>query len=142
MNSTVGYATDVEGNCAYWSKIVEFSQVLSRNQAGKLMLKDGCQFVYGGDTCDRGSGDLEVLRDLIYLKETYPERVHLLMGNRDINKLRFPVATMPQVMSLQPECYFASSNSKVEKLVDYKYNNLVEKVKWVRKFARYKTSKA
>lgn len=128
---TIGYATDVEGNLDFWNRYVEFSEVLHRDTAGKLVLNYGCHFIYGGDTCDRGNGDLSVLRDLVYLKETYQDRVHLLMGNRDINKMRFLVATLPQVLSLKPECYFANANSNVDKIEDYQFNSVVDKVKWV-----------
>ena len=53
-----------------------------------LQLRDHCHFVYGGDVCDRGSGDIRICRDLLSLKQRYPERVHLIVGNRDINKVR------------------------------------------------------
>jgi len=68
----VGYVTDVEGNLSFWNRYIEHSSVLSRLE-GELILKDNCQFVYGGDSCDRGCGDLQVLQDLIALKERYPE---------------------------------------------------------------------
>lgn len=128
---TVGYATDVEGNISYWQRYIDHSQVLSKTAAGHLELHDECFFVYGGDTCDRGCGDLQVLKDLIYLKETYPERVHLLMGNRDINKLRFAVALQPQVLSLRPACYWAGPSADLDKNPEFELNDVVSKVKWV-----------
>jgi hypothetical protein len=56
----------------------------------RLVLRDGCHLVFGGDVCDRGAGDLRVMRDIVWLKERYPDRVHIILGNRDINKLRLP----------------------------------------------------
>ena len=38
----------------------------------------------------QGSGDLRFLRSLLGLKARFPERVHLVLGNRDINKMRLP----------------------------------------------------
>jgi hypothetical protein len=52
--SAVGYVTDIEGNLNYWHKYLEVSKVLRKDADGKIELKEGCQFVYGGDVCDRG----------------------------------------------------------------------------------------
>lgn len=128
--TTVGYATDVEGNSTFWNRYIEHSKVLSRKDR-LLELNNCCHFVYGGDSCDRGNGDLQVLSDLVSLKERYPSRVHLLMGNRDINKLRFPTAMLPEVLSLKPECYFALPSSNISGDSNFKLNDPVSKMKWV-----------
>jgi hypothetical protein len=96
---TVGYCTDVEGNYEYWKRYLRLSRVIERAETtGRVQLKSNCHFVYGGDVCDRGSGDLRILRDLLELKTQSPDRVHLILGNRDINKLRL-------LTELQPESY-------------------------------------
>lgn len=82
-----GFVTDVEGDFAYWSRYVGLSRVLRRVD-GRLELKDGCHLVFGGDSVDRGTGDLRFLKELLTLKSAYPDRVHLILGNRDINKMR------------------------------------------------------
>jgi len=92
----VSYITDLEGNIDSWNRFIEMSEVLSREQrdgAGlrQLVLKDNCHLVYGGDVCDRGPGSVRFTQELIKLKMDYPENVHLIMGNRDINKLRIPI---------------------------------------------------
>jgi len=85
----VAYVTDVEGNINYWNRYKQMSSVLSEDKQvpGKLVLKDGCQLVYGGDAVDRGDGDMRILRDLMQLKRAYPTRVHFILGNRDLNKV-------------------------------------------------------
>ena len=54
----------------------------------KLVLEPKSHFVFGGDSVDWGSGDLRFVSELVSLHETYPGRVHIVLGNRDINKLR------------------------------------------------------
>lgn len=84
----VGYVTDVEGHLAHWERYLSMSAVLDRDANGRPTLREGCGFVYGGDAVDRGAGDLRVLTDLLDLKRRWPDRVHLVLGNRDINKMR------------------------------------------------------
>ena len=54
----------------------------------QLVLRPNTYFIYGGDTVDKGPGDIRLVRALVSLKKRYPDRVHLLVGNRDLNKLR------------------------------------------------------
>lgn len=42
--------------------------------------------MYGGDAFDHGD-DLTFARLLLDFKARYPDRVHLMLGNRDLNKL-------------------------------------------------------
>ena len=87
----IAYVTDVEGCSSFWHRYVDVSQVLTRNAAtGRLELAEGAHFVFGGDAVDQGSGDLSFLEELRALREDHPGRVHYVLGNRDINKMRLP----------------------------------------------------
>jgi len=44
--------------------------------------------VFLGDYFDQGSGMIESIINIGDLKESYQERVHIILGNRDINKFR------------------------------------------------------
>jgi hypothetical protein len=117
-DEVVGYFCDVEGNLDYWERYLSISKVLQRvpvslesvtlyqSHRGTILLKDNCHFVYGGDVCDRGKGDIRILSDLVNLKESYPDRVHFLLGNRDINKLRLPFTLHTAARDLLPWAYW------------------------------------
>ena len=115
----------MEGNLQYWENYLSISLVL-REDDGVLFLRDRCHFVFGGDVCDRGEGDLRVLRAVTGLKERYPERVHLIMGNRDINKLRMPFElTESTLKSSLGNVYWAPKMLNTG-------HTAAEKLKWVR----------
>lgn len=93
----LGYVTDVEGNLEYFLKFVEECRVLKANvsfENDKIhslelsLVDESCYFVYGGDAVDKGPGDIRLVRALVALKKSCPTRVFLLVGNRDLNKLR------------------------------------------------------
>ena len=97
----VCFCTDVEGNWEYFCRFVELSDALSfvhmkfdeAGAAAELLLKDGWMFVFGGDAVDKGpdngpGGSIRFVRTLVALKEKYGDRVVLILGNRDINKMR------------------------------------------------------
>eukprot|EP00756_Hemistasia_phaeocysticola_P043980 Hpha_TRINITY_DN17562_c0_g1::TRINITY_DN17562_c0_g1_i1::g.92498::m.92498 len=92
----LGYVTDVEGNLPYWRNYVERSRVLRYAPQGLELTHDGAHFVFGGDVVDKGVGDIRLTRELVALKRRYPSRVWLLVGNRDLNKLRFAAELSPE----------------------------------------------
>eukprot|EP01065_Artemidia_motanka_P008377 TRINITY_DN14201_c0_g1_i2.p2 TRINITY_DN14201_c0_g1~~TRINITY_DN14201_c0_g1_i2.p2 ORF type:complete len:213 (+),score=80.64 TRINITY_DN14201_c0_g1_i2:49-639(+) len=94
--TTVAYFTDIEGDYESWIAHVDNSRALWRAGDGSVRLEDGFHFVYGGDAVDHMNGDLRVVRALLRLHDDYPGRVHLILGNRDINKLRFPHELSPE----------------------------------------------
>jgi hypothetical protein len=85
-----GFLTDVEGNYEYFEKYVEISKVLEWETPEKkaLKLRDGASFVFGGDSQDKGIGDIRFVKMMLALKDKYPDRVFFIIGNRDANKLR------------------------------------------------------
>ena len=114
----VSYCTDVEGNYDYWIRYVTLSKVLGGVPgSGKLFLKDvpnvTTHFVFGGDACDRGCGDLRVMRDLVFLKRKYHDRVHLIIGNRDANKMRLFFELRAEFLTQPPSVYWLGDKDKV-----------------------------
>ena len=89
----ISYVTDVEGNLSYFERWVALSPALSFSTSSgsssrSLVLAAGYGVVFGGDLFDKGPGDMRVAKLLCDLKERHPSRVWLLLGNRDINKMR------------------------------------------------------
>jgi len=116
---SIAYCTDVEGNYDYWQRYVTLSKALSLGTNGRLILADGYLFVYGGDVCDRGAGDLRLLGDLNALNEDYPGRVFFIHGNRDVNKMRIPIEVHPAHLAKPGDVYWIPAKSEAgESAVD------------------------
>ena len=79
-----GYLTDVESNLEYFERYVDISQILGWADQKKSKLKfkrDDAVFVFGGDTQDKGIGDIRFVKLLLALKEEHPDRVEFIIGN-------------------------------------------------------------
>ncbi len=83
------YLTDVEGSFRKLESFVESCDGVSFKD-GNIVVDDGFVFVFGGDAVDRGPFSRKVCQVLLEAKLRQPDRVVLLGGNRDINKLRLP----------------------------------------------------
>ncbi|RLO08788.1 hypothetical protein DYB28_001140 [Aphanomyces astaci] len=93
------YVTDVEGNWDYFLRFIQTVQTsphtlnaLTFTDAShtRLVLQRGYQFVFGGDVGDKGVVNTDrLIRVLLALKHDYPDRVVLIAGNRDVNKMRW-----------------------------------------------------
>lgn len=83
----LAYLTDVEGR---WDKLSSFADgnPVVGLHGDALELADGATFVFGGDAVDRGPHGRRIVRTLLAAKQRYGERVILIAGNRDLNKLR------------------------------------------------------
>lgn len=83
----IAYLTDVEGR---WDKLVSFATGNPHVALvdGELRLGEGVTFVFGGDAIDRGAHGRRFVSLLLAARRRYGERVVLLAGNRDLNKLR------------------------------------------------------
>ena len=57
----------------------------------------------GGDTFDKGPGDIRISRALCDLKDRHPSRVVLLIGNRDVNKMRLVSELDPTALAAPEE---------------------------------------
>jgi hypothetical protein len=85
----ISFLTDVEGDWDYLCRFVAISEALSFDDDGSLVLADGWRFVFGGDVVDKAPGSIRCTKVLVQMKRAYPDRVTLLLGNRDVNKMRF-----------------------------------------------------
>lgn len=84
----IAYLTDVEGQ---WDKLVSFCQdnpLVHLDSQGRLRVRPGATFIFGGDAIDRGPHGRQVVATLLEARRQQPSQVVLLAGNRDINKLR------------------------------------------------------
>ena len=99
----IGHITDVEGHLDYFEKCLQLSTVLEYNQSSfrdsyrlQIDFKNSDDiFVFGGDVCDHGVGDQIIAESLVDFKRRYPDRVFILLGNRDINKMLFTSCLWP-----------------------------------------------
>lgn len=87
------FITDVEGDYANFKRQIKGSNIVSfaDEMHTRLVFQSNNEdevLVFGGDVCDRGD-DISIIKLLIDLKNAHPNRVVLIVGNRDANKTRF-----------------------------------------------------
>jgi hypothetical protein len=129
----VAYCTDVEGDMEFWNRYIRNSQVLKRDPtSGNLILQDGVHFVFGGDAVDQGPGDLAFLRDLITLHHNHPGRVHVIMGNRDINKMRLAQELSAEHVRTHPWKTYPGVYWRGDAGIDHSEpDTLTNRLKWI-----------
>lgn len=87
----ISHLTDIEGNVRYFQRWVNRSKYI-QFEKGNLAFREpqaNHTFVFGGDFCDKGPGDLRIGTQLIDFKTKHPLNVSLIAGNRDIKCRRF-----------------------------------------------------
>ena len=108
---SIAYISDVEGNWEYFLSFLEISSGMTLDSlqpdgSATISLADGWHFVFGGDSCDKGGevgGSVRFVKSLFALKRRYPDRVTLLLGNRDLNKMRLTSELAPAQLELLSE---------------------------------------
>lgn len=84
----VAFLSDLEGSARKLSAFLHAHPAFVRGAEGRPHLAPGWRFVHGGDVPDRFAGSIEVAEELVRLKDEAPDRVTLIAGNRDLNKIR------------------------------------------------------
>lgn len=87
------YITDTEGDLDFFKKQIKNSNIVrftndDENEIKFISPELDTRLVFGGDICDRGH-DITITNMLVNFKEKHPDRVVLILGNRDANKTRF-----------------------------------------------------
>ena len=95
MRYLITHVTDIEGNGEKFLNIISASSDLECRGADnnlRLCFREGAptnsQFVYGGDVGDKGPFSLRLMRLLVDFKRREPDRVHLIVGNREAKMTR------------------------------------------------------
>lgn len=88
-NQALIHLTDVEGNWRYFNNWLKESKYLQWKEGALAFRNPDTKFVYGGDFCDKGPGDLRIGKALNKFKLDNPGKVNLLAGNRETKCLRF-----------------------------------------------------
>lgn len=118
-NRITSYLTDVEGCLDHWNQFLKLSKVISRdpvtNKICFLPSVTPTCFVFGGDAFDKGIGDLTIAEELVDFKRSFPDRVFLIIGNRDLNKLKLTSELGETALQLDdpPRPYYLPLNSYV-----------------------------
>lgn len=99
---------DVEGRGFTLDSFINNSEAFVVSDSGEIAIKPGYKFIFMGDAVDRGDASLRVLQTILRLKETFPDNVVLILGNRDLNKLRLPIELSPEALAQPPSSRIAT----------------------------------
>ena len=77
-------------------------------------MKPGHKFVFGGDAGDKGDGTIRVIKTLVRMKQHYPDNVVLILGNRDVNKMRLTSELVNLDPKFHPAPYWVNNGISFE----------------------------
>lgn len=83
------HQTDIEGNLSFFISSLHDGGVVALNQGKLDFEQNNTAYVFGGDFGDKGAASFTIGRMLADFQQAYPERVHLITGNRDLKATRF-----------------------------------------------------
>lgn len=89
---------DLEGNKQKLLFILEYFNLISSNyDLSSIKLELNQHVVFMGDIFDKGINNKMIAEFILYLKNTYPNQVTFLLGNRDVNKIRY-IIEIPKIL--------------------------------------------
>jgi hypothetical protein len=91
----------------------------------KFLLKNSKnKIAFLGDYFDKGPGVASSIQGITFLHKCFPDRVHIILGNRDVNKFRLGYEVIEQQRMSGPEVDLSPDDTKwnmwLKKLVDRK----------------------
>lgn len=98
----IAVLSDVEGSALKLERFLSKHPAFEPGPGGRVKLAKDAYFVHGGDVPDRFAGSGEVVAELLRLSRAHPERVVLIAGNRDVNKLRIAAELSPEALRHDP----------------------------------------
>jgi len=108
------YMTDFEGSAGSFDSLVEHGEIIIDKDGRPRLVDPSVNIVFGGDLPDRGPDSIRLTKMMSALKEKYPDRVALIWGNREMNKLGL-IKDIGSLQELTNSDYRASLISKLEK---------------------------
>jgi len=106
-NAQTFFVTDSEGRKDNLFRLVQEGKLKLKNESGREFLDftdSSSALLFGGDLPDRGPDSIKLVDWLTDLKTRHPNRVTLILGNRDGNKLDY-VEKLPSLKTLQNSEY-------------------------------------
>eukprot|EP01064_Diplonema_japonicum_P039428 TRINITY_DN987_c3_g1_i1.p1 TRINITY_DN987_c3_g1~~TRINITY_DN987_c3_g1_i1.p1 ORF type:complete len:435 (+),score=68.91 TRINITY_DN987_c3_g1_i1:51-1355(+) len=132
----IEYLTDIEGDLQYFKTCVDRSSILSFSEDDGEHLcftenpvTQDLYFVFGGDLFDKGPGDIRLARMFVDFKDRHPDRVFWVLGNRDVNKLRFKLEVTDGTDPPKP--FWDPKQIDYRTFLEDRPDTRVEKVKYI-----------